>query len=148
MSSPLLALLPVVCPASGLARETRIEAGIDHPQAGGYARIMLPAHNRGVHMSMTWLDAVEDPRIAACIGIGMGATAGDYETGARMDRFVEIWKKPAGCVNLLFPEGGHKRLTSGTTLHGPYNTSGVLDTCQDTPGDIPPPLIKKSPGRG
>lgn len=54
----------------------RIEAGIDHLQAEGYEHIVLLAHSCGVHMSMAWLDAVDDPRITAYIGIGMGAT--DY----------------------------------------------------------------------
>ena len=59
----------------------RIEAGIDHLRAEGYERIVLIAHSCGVHMSMAWLDVIEDPRIAAYIGIGMGAT--DYKQPMR-----------------------------------------------------------------
>jgi pimeloyl-ACP methyl ester carboxylesterase len=54
----------------------RIDAGIAFLQSRGYTRIVLLAHSCGVHMSMAWLEATDEPQIEGYIGIGMGAT--DY----------------------------------------------------------------------
>ena len=59
----------------------RIEAGIDYLKKKGADRIILIAHSCSVHMSMAWLDAHGDHRIAGYIGLGMGAT--DYKQPMR-----------------------------------------------------------------
>lgn len=59
------------------ASHPRIETGINYLREQGYNKVVLIAHSCGVHMAMTWVDAVGDASIDGFVGIGMGAT--DYQ---------------------------------------------------------------------
>ncbi len=54
----------------------RIEAGIDFFKQRGIDKVVLIAHGCGAHMSMSYIDKYGDNKLAAYVGIGMGAT--DY----------------------------------------------------------------------